>query len=289
MKSPLRSGSAALVALASLTIGPMSIAAWPAHAAPYSVAPGTVSQITVAGTDFSRVPSHVNAGLVRLNVTASGNSGTEIDIARLQKPSTKSQVAAGMGKGINAVFPFLTLNGGVGGGPHSIQTAIFNLRPGTYVIFDLDGLTARKNPHSPYHFISVTGPASTATPPTAATVRAVDFRFHTSGQFTPGFSTLQFVNSGHEPHEIDLMRIAPGKTLQDVKMALMGNSQPKWAKRAGAWGVLSPGQRQWLRVKLTPGNYVLMCFVPDVFSYPGHKATHKPHAMLGMIKMVRVR
>lgn len=289
MRFSLRSGIAVLAAATTLTLGTFSIAAWPVHAAPHVQAPERMAQITVTGTDFSRVPSQLNAGLVRLNlITPGSNANAQIAVARLSKPSARAKVAAGMARGINAVFPFITLEGGVGAMPHQPQTAIFNLTPGTYVVFDLNGLTANKNPHSPYHFLTVTGQLSTATPPAAATVRALDFKFQTSGRFAPGYTTLQLVNTGHEPHELDLMKIAPGKTLQDVKMAMMGNSQPKWAQEVGSWGAISPGHRQWLRVQLTPGNYVMMCWIPDQFSYPGHKATNKPHVMLGMIKMISV-
>lgn len=289
MNFRLRIVSPMLLALASLGVGAGPFPMHDVHAAPSSAVPATMTQITVTGTDFSRVPARLSAGLIRLNLnTPQPNGSTQITIGRLQNPGARSKVAAGMRKGINAVFPFLTLNGGVGGVPHSTQTAIFNLTPGMYVIFDLDGLTANKNPHSPYHFVTVTGQASTVTPMTTATVRAVDFRFRTSGQISSGFDTLKFVNSGHEPHEMDLMKLAPGKTKNDVMMALKMQSEPKWAQPVGGWGVLSPGHSQWLRIHLTPGNYVLLCFVPDTFSYPGHKATNQPHAMLGMVKVIHV-
>ncbi len=290
MRFPLRSSSSILIAATTLTFGAISVPGVPVHAASHRNAPLSMTQVNVTGTNFSLVPSQVNAGLVRLNVVTPGPGGqTQIEIGRLMNPAAKAKVAAGMGKGINAVFPFLTLSGGVGGVPKQPQTAIFNLTAGTYVMFDLDGLTANKNPHSSYHFITVTGQSSTATPPATATVRAVDFKFQTAGQFAPGFNTIQLVNAGREPHELDLMHIAPGKTLHDVKMAMMGNSQPKWAQPVGGWGALSAGQHQWLRVQLAPGNYVMMCWIPDQFSFPGHKATNKPHVMLGMIKMITVR
>jgi hypothetical protein len=88
---------------------------------------------------------------------------------------------------------------------------------------------------------------------------------------------------------MDLMRIAPGKTMADLKKAMMGNSNPKWVTQVGGWGVVTPGAAEWAHLNLTAGNYVLMCWVPDIFAYPGHKPTNKPHAMLGMVRMITVK
>jgi hypothetical protein len=257
---------------------------------PHATSAAGVRSMSVVDNNFAGVPAALTAGPVQLSVTTHHiNSGSEIDIARLRTAGARAKVAAGMSKGMNAVFPNVILVGGVGEMSMQPSTATFVLTAGTYVVFNLDALTANKNPHSPYRFITVTGTPTGPKPSASTTVRLVDFKFQLSNGLPRGMSSVRMVNAGHEPHEMDVIRLAPGKTMADVKKAMMGNSQPKWITNIGGWGALSPGQTEWAHLNLTPGNYVLMCWVPDQMGYPGHKATNKPHVMLGMIRMVTVK
>ncbi len=259
---------------------------------PHAMLAATPQTIAVADENYARVPTSLTAGIVNVVTTThqtNPNLTDAVDMARLNTVQAKSKVAAGMGKGISGVLPYITLVGGVDQMPRASRAATFDLSAGTYVVFDLNALTASKNPHSPYKFFTVTGSGSGAPPASAATVRLIDFKFQVPTGLPGGVSTVRLVNTSHEPHEMNLAKVAQGKTMADVKAALMSNASPKWVTEIGGWGVISPGQTEWAHLNLTPGNYLLACWVPDMFSYPGHKATNKPHAMLGMMKMISVK
>lgn len=255
-----------------------------------SVRAGTT--VTVTPNNFVRVfPHHLNTGNLILRLFTPGKQDlTSVNVAQLHHGVKPAVIARLLKAG--QIFPALgsmRLVGGVDSLHAHAQIGSFDLPAGTYVVFSLDQATANKNPTSPTTFFTV-GAAGSATA-FAATVTALDFKFRVSNTIPAGMDTIRFTNHGKSPHELQLMRLAPGKTMHDLKMALMSNNNgppPSWITPVGGWGIVSPGSTMYAHTTFTTGNYVMLCFVPDLFSYPGHKASHKPHFMLGMIKMVHV-
>lgn len=250
------------------------------------------STVNVTPNNFMRAfPAHLPAGALTLRLTTPGKRDlTSVNLAQLHPGVSNATVARLMRAGqLFKVAAMVQLIGGVDSLHNATSVGLFNLSAGTYAVYSLDDLTRQKNPSSPVTFVTVTGNGGPA-PNSVGLVKAVDFHFRGPATLPAGFDTLQFTNSGHEPHEMILAGIAPGKTMADVKMALMQNGPPpSWVRSVGGWGVLSPGSSMWPRVYLRSGNYVLLCFVPDSFSYPGHKATNKPHFMLGMVRIIHVK
>ena len=73
------------------------------------------------------------------------------------------------------------------------------------------------------------------------------------------------------------MKLAPGKTVEDVKASLQSQSSGSSPTDfVGGAGALAQGSSAWLKMNLEPGNYVAVCFVPDT-------ASGKAHAELGMV------
>ncbi len=129
-----------------------------------------------------------------------------------------------------------------------------------------------KNPHSPYQFITLDPePGMTAAPPVTALVREVDFKFRVPAVIPAGLTTLGVYNAGPSIHELDLAKLHPGKTLQDLLAYVkqQNPSGPPPADSMGSASSMSPGQTQYTVQQLTPGSYVLLCFVPDFMSYSG--------------------
>ena len=93
---------------------------------------------------------------------------------------------------------------------------------------------------------------------------------------------IQVENVGPQPHEVVLARLAPGKTIKDIKEWEMGGE--KGLPPVSAVGGVSPmmanvsGQ---FTVELTPGDYALICFLPD-------GKDGKAHLMHGMVKQIKV-
>jgi hypothetical protein len=275
--------------LTALAIGSAVIAPAVGHAA----APRAAQVVTVTPKNFTTsFPAHLASGALRLQlVTPEKQDGTSVNLAQIHAGVSQATVAQLMRSGkAFQVLPLIRLAGGVDSVGGATRVGLFNLPAGTYVVFSLDQLTASKHPTSPTRIFTVGGTAG-VTPQSVATVTAVEFRFKTPASLPAGQDIIKFANAGKEPHEVDIARIDSNKTLADVKMALMNDNgpPPSWFHSVGGWGVTSPGSTMWVQTNLTPGKYVLLCFVPDAFPYPGHKPTNKPHAMLGMVKIVLVK
>ena len=90
-------------------------------------------------------------------------------------------------------------------------------------------------------------------------------------------------NQGAQVHELVIVKLAPGKTVNDAKAFFLTPpgtpppaGPPPFESIPGMGGItgLSSHQNAWLDMDLTPGNYVLICFFPDTSQEP-----ELPHAL----------
>jgi hypothetical protein len=89
-----------------------------------------------------------------------------------------------------------------------------------------------------------------------------------------GTMILQVMNNDTTGHEMNLLKLDNGKTIQDVKTFLHQKKGPPPlnAKTYGpapytyAGGIqpIEPGLSNWVELNLAPGNYVAVCFVPEI-------------------------
>ena len=94
-----------------------------------------------------------------------------------------------------------------------------------------------------------------------------------------GTGTWEFVNDDEsEVHEAAMVRLAAGKTVEDVIAWGEGGMQgePPIDGEFGSMGALGPGQRAFITVDAPEsGDYVMICFVPGRDGIP--------HLMKGMV------
>jgi uncharacterized cupredoxin-like copper-binding protein len=90
------------------------------------------------------------------------------------------------------------------------------------------------------------------------------------------------VNKGQEPHHVQLARLNDGVTMEQFQTALQQGPEAALplVTLTGGVGVIASGQSQEVMVELTPGQYVLLCFVS------GHD--NVPHLAKGMIASMEV-
>jgi hypothetical protein len=136
----------------------------------------------------------------------------------------------------------------------------------------------------PLDFFTVTaGTGMAAWPAGDVSVTLKNFKFvGLPKRLAAGHTTFQVTNSSTMVHEMQLVRLDPGKTQQDLlKFVRSPQAQngppPTWAHDAGGMSIISPQQRAEVRVSLVPGYYVAVCFMPDV------KKNGELHVMEGMI------
>jgi hypothetical protein len=125
-------------------------------------------------------------------------------------------------------------------------------------------------------------PVAAAAPPTAdVTVTLKDYTWDITPALTAGRHVIKLENAGPQPHELVMVKVAEGKTPEDVgKWAASFNGPPPFAFVGGASN-MEAGAVAWMDVDLTPGTYMLFCFYPDA-------TDGKPHLEHGMVKPLTV-
>jgi uncharacterized cupredoxin-like copper-binding protein len=114
------------------------------------------------------------------------------------------------------------------------------------------------------------------------TVDLTDYGFAFSKPLTTGAHEVLVRNIGKQSHELELARLAPGKNPGDITAWIDNMSGPPPATFLGGVSPLAPGRENELALTLTPGHYVMLCFVPDAND-------GKPHTMHGMVHDFVVR
>ena len=98
----------------------------------------------------------------------------------------------------------------------------------------------------------------------AVTVRATDFQFDAPNSVPAGPVRIDFANNGKELHQVQLVKLEDGKTIDDLKKALQTpGPPPKWIKWLGGPNGIAPGKKAQATSELAPGNYALLCLIPS--------------------------
>jgi hypothetical protein len=113
------------------------------------------------------------------------------------------------------------------------------------------------------------------------TVHAREFAFIAPATIAAGTTTFRLVNDGKQIHQISILRLAKGKTLNDYAAAIKAGKPAPWAVGVGGPNAAGPGQSIDATVTLDAGSYVLVCWVPS----PGGQV---PHMAQGMIQPLAV-
>jgi uncharacterized cupredoxin-like copper-binding protein len=117
--------------------------------------------------------------------------------------------------------------------------------------------------------------------PSAVTVIASDYRFDAPAELPAGLTTFRLVNRGPAIHHVQLVKLNEGKTADDFMAALKaGGPPPKWVTMEGGPNPSELGDTSTTTVALEPGNYVMLCFVPDPDGIP--------HVAKGMVRPLTV-
>jgi hypothetical protein len=245
--------------------------------------------ITIHGMDFSYdAPSTVPAGLTTVKFINDGPALHQAQIVRLDSGKTMLDLKMALGQAGPLPRWAVQL-----GGPSAVDAgltanATMNLRPGSYAI-----LCVVNVPGGIPHFVKgMLQPLTvTASGPTANTSRAPaadeiitmnDYTFKLSTPLVAGTHTFEVTNPDQQGHEVELIRLAPGKTTADMLAWLRAQTGPPPRQALGGVAIISPAAGPaYFTATLTSGNYMLLCFVPDA-------GDGKPHFLHGMVLAVTI-
>ena len=111
---------------------------------------------------------------------------------------------------------------------------------------------------------------------------AFEYGFRGADHLDPGMVNFQLVNTGKESHQMQLVRLEEGHTAAEFAAAIKADPVhvPGWSRLVGGPNGVVAGERASTLQVLTPGDYVLVCWMPN--------AAGIAHLNLGMTKSVTV-
>jgi len=247
----------------------------------------TANSVTFTASDYRfSGPSEIPAGLTVFRLENQGKELHHLVVARLDQGKTVDSLIAAL-KQPGPPPPWLHFVGGPNATEPASQTnATRMMEPGHYAVMCFIP-TAAGVPHVAKGMISsleVTpsaGPQATAATPDVV-IKVTDYAFDLSTPLTPGEHTIRVQNDGPQTHEVVLAQFPPGKSLKDLEAWEKGGEKgPIPAKFLGGASPMDKGESGDFTLTLSPGDYALLCFVPDA-------KDGKPHLMHGMVKPVKV-
>lgn len=262
--------------------------------------PATPTVVTITATDYAfSSPDTITAGLTTFRLVnhgtephqavifaAPGKSFAELETAAVLKGSGPAAEAQWFQAFVAMQPTFPGSPGAVVGTDPVVITS--NLAPGNYLI-----ACFIPSPDGKWHVqkgmfrrMVVTpapaGATAAAEPTSDITVTLSDYTFTTSAPLTAGTHMIRVENAGPQLHELTIERLAPGKTLADWQTWVAGGMKgPPVSIPVGGFAGPDQGKVGWLTMTFTPGNYLFLCYVPDV-------KDGAPHLVHGMVQQVTV-
>jgi hypothetical protein len=115
-----------------------------------------------------------------------------------------------------------------------------------------------------------------------ATLDLFDYNFKLSSPIRAGTRTIKVHNVGQQHHEVELVQLAPGVSVNDFMNWMQKMNGPPPGKALGGVAGMETGMTQYFSASFTPGNYALICFLPDA-------KDGKPHFAHGMVQQITVQ
>ena len=247
-----------------------------------SAAP-TPNVVSFTAKDFAFAgPDSIPAGMTTVVLHNEGSVLHHLQLVRLTDGKTEADLAAGLQhmKPTDPPPPWMHFVGGANAADPGAETqATLALQPGNYALVCLVDIPD----HVP-HMMKGMIKALTVTPSSAPeapaptpdlTLTLTDYAFSFSSPPTAGKHVIKVQNNGPQPHEFELIRLLPGKTLDDVMQWAQTYQGPMPFTSLGGAPGLEPGDVEYVTMDLTPGQYVALCFFPDA-------KDGKPHFEHGM-------
>jgi hypothetical protein len=231
-------------------------------------------------------PETLPAGVSTIRLVNHGREPHHGQLLRLNEGVSYEQFGAALESEGDAALRFISAEGGPGTiGRDGSSEVTVDLKPGSYVLACFisapDGVPhLAKGMLKPIQVTSAsTGTAASVQSKTTFTMK--DFSFEMPAKLPAGRGTYRVVNLGPQIHELNIVKLAPGTSVENALEWANAPAGPPPFEFAGGINAFSADGSGYMHLDLTPGQYVAVCNVPD-------PASNLPHAHLGMYKAFSV-
>jgi len=235
-----------------------------------------IPEVTIEVNDSEfNIPADFPGGIVA--VTVQNNSGKQLDVSlsRLREGTSVAE-AQELGQDfMNNMVPILqkvsfmaSFNPVL---PGESRQAILDFKTGEFIIDATDHSEGPPIPGAKYIYgvIKTDEIVSTIEPQANVTVEMQDFAFVMPDEIKAGEQLWQFNNQGKQWHMALIVKPSPGVSREEIMAALQAEGEPSGPppfEVIGDVGVppISEGERVWMAFELQPGEYLVICPLPDV-------------------------
>ena len=226
---------------------------------PPTTAPSAAELVVELTDERQIIPETLPAGIRRVTVNNTGQEWHAVIFRRLNEGVTPEQFAAAFAESPFSSLALTTQLGGPDLAPGVSRLGYFDFQPGAHALVD--------NATAPPRFVPFTVVASTeveAAPPAAAvTVEMKEHAFIMPAEIKAGAQWWQFTNTGQNVHQMGIVKLAVGKTLDDAIAWNETGEGPEPFEWVEFWNVMSPGVTSWGELELPVGTYWVLDFLPD--------------------------
>jgi hypothetical protein len=251
-----------------------------------TAAPTTPPVVTVHAKDFAfDAPKQIPAGMTTFDVVNDGPGLHHVTIVKLADGKSMADLETAL-KSPGPLPSWATMVGGPNApAPGHDANATLDMTPGNYALLcfvDVPGGVPHfaKGMASPLTVVAATTPSAPA-PVANDSITLQDYKFVVASPITSGKHTFLVHNIAKQPHEVELIKLDAGKTPKDVLSWMQKPSGPPPGEPIGGVAATAESAPIYFTADIAPGNYMLICFVPDA-------KDGKPHFTHGMMQTIKV-
>jgi outer membrane protein assembly factor BamE (lipoprotein component of BamABCDE complex) len=249
----------------------------------------SIPTVTITARDFAfDMPDTLPEGFVAVALSNQGQEPHQAVLARLDNGVTQQQFLTTLASGgLGGALGAISLVGGPDTiDPNASQTVIVKLVAGTYValcfVASPDGHSHVEKGMIKFFSVDTSTDDLPAAPHDDGLVTLSEFNIALPASVAAGTITWKVWNQGTQPHEMALLKLASGKSTQDVLTFLQQPSgQPPFIDAGGIAG-LGANTTSWVTLNLSKGDYMVLSFLPD-------PTTGQPDIARGMLRSFTVK
>lgn len=232
------------------------------------------------GADGIVMPAEMPAGPVEMEIHLDDDAPGAPMIARFVNGMGMADLATALGametEGPAAIFDVVALYGG-GEGP-AMQGFTLDLEAGDHVAVVLgEGAPLLQD------FKVLLNEIEPEPPIAAVEARMLDFSFALPQSIGAGEQVWHFVNDGGQWHETVVFETREGMSVDDLLAAVSAEEPSEDApEMAFVWTPASEGEEGWATIDLPAGDYIVICFLPNL------AGDMSPHFAHGMVRTLHV-